>query len=254
MIYESQNIQDFLMSELDRRLQHNPRYSQRAFARDLKLSPGALSEIVNGKRAITAKLVFKIEKALGLTETEVSHLLSLLGQKKKGEEASEVKSKKEMSLQFFRVISEWYHMAILNLTDLKGFQWDPQWIAQKLGISFVQARGAMKRLQEMEMVEKKAERVQRVHDFAYSGEEVPSSAIRQYHSQMLEKCMTALETQSVDERSFYGTGMTIKNSDLKKIKKEVADFHDQLVKKYSKKSGDQVYHYQSGLIRVTNHK
>lgn len=252
MIFESQNIPEFLLSELDRRLQHNSRYSQRAFARDLKLSPGALSEIINGKRAITAKLVFKIEKALGLTETEVSHLLSLLGQKKGLEESQELRSKKEMSLQFFRVISEWYHMAILNLTDLKGFQWDPQWIAQKLGISYVQARGAMKRLLEMEMVERKEEKVNRVHDFAYSGEEVPSSAIRQYHSQMLDKCMTALETQSLDERSFYGTGMSIKKSDLKKIKKEVADFHDQLVKKYSKKSGDHVYHYQSALIRVTN--
>ena len=84
MIFDCKSIPEYLFNELDRRLQHNSRYSQRAFARDLKLSPGALSEILHGKRPITAKLVFKLQKSLGLNPVEVHHLLGLLGESSLG--------------------------------------------------------------------------------------------------------------------------------------------------------------------------
>ena len=249
MIFDSHSVQEFLYGELDQRIQNNPQYSQRAFARDLQVSPGALSEILHGQRPITAKFILKLKKALGLSTVEVNHLLSLLGEEGLGGERAILRGqKKELSSQLFRVISEWYHFAILNLMDLKKFKWRADWISHKLGVSFVQARSAMKRLEEIEMVERKGKQIRPSHDFVYSSEDIPSSAIRKYHREMLEFCIAALETQNIEKRSILGTGMAIKKSDLPKLKKEISDFHKKILHKYSKKSADHVYHFESALI------
>src|SRR5262245_217495 len=44
-----------LKQELERRVAQNPAYSLRAFAKQLKMSPGALSEVLKGQRAISLR-------------------------------------------------------------------------------------------------------------------------------------------------------------------------------------------------------
>lgn len=48
----------------------NPGYSLRAFARDLKISPQLLSNVINGKRGLSADLAVRVAKTLGLSEFE----------------------------------------------------------------------------------------------------------------------------------------------------------------------------------------
>ena len=49
-----------LQRELERRCQSNPKYSLRAFAKALKMSPAALSYMLTGKRPVSKKTVKKI--------------------------------------------------------------------------------------------------------------------------------------------------------------------------------------------------
>jgi transcriptional regulator with XRE-family HTH domain len=51
---------DCIQRELDRRIQKNHSYSLRAFARALKLEPGALSQFLSGKRIPSFKASQKI--------------------------------------------------------------------------------------------------------------------------------------------------------------------------------------------------
>ena len=66
---------EFLRSELDRRVNKNPRYSLRAFSRFLGVDVGALSRLLANKQTITLRTANKICQNLGLDEEERRHFL-----------------------------------------------------------------------------------------------------------------------------------------------------------------------------------
>jgi transcriptional regulator with XRE-family HTH domain len=61
---------DFLEFELERRRNRNPRYSLRAFARDLSIDHATLSQWLRGKRTITRECREELARKLELTEAE----------------------------------------------------------------------------------------------------------------------------------------------------------------------------------------
>ena len=82
-VFESKTYIEYLKSELERRLGQNSSYSLRAFARDLQISPGNLSEIVKGKRPLSKKNAQKIAGSLGLNPIEEEAFLALPQESKK---------------------------------------------------------------------------------------------------------------------------------------------------------------------------
>lgn len=66
-----------LQQTLFTKQQKNKRYSLRAFARDLKISPSFLSEVLNGKYGISKQLAGQIADRLGFNSEENQHFCSL---------------------------------------------------------------------------------------------------------------------------------------------------------------------------------
>jgi hypothetical protein len=52
----------------------------------------------------------------------------------------------------FKLISDWYHFAILSLADVRGSRWQKQWLAARLGISRTEAAEAMLRLKRFTVI------------------------------------------------------------------------------------------------------
>src|SRR3954468_13014795 len=77
MLLNTHSSQTFLSEELARRMKSNPRYSQRAFARQLGLSAGELSEILRGKRSLSLRSALRVASSLGLSPSETRHLITL---------------------------------------------------------------------------------------------------------------------------------------------------------------------------------
>lgn len=73
-----QDFRAILRSELNRRMRQNPYYSLRAFARDLKVVPSRISEILSGKQGLSPKCAQKIAKLLRMSEEEASHFIDLV--------------------------------------------------------------------------------------------------------------------------------------------------------------------------------
>src|SRR5690606_35734224 len=67
-----------LKEELASRCRQNPRYSLRAFARDLKLAPSRLSEILSGKQGLSRAAAEKVAKALGYGPGETERFCDLV--------------------------------------------------------------------------------------------------------------------------------------------------------------------------------
>ena len=252
MILTQESYRIFFQEELEHRLKLNPRYSQRAFARDLGLSPGELSEIIRGKRRLSLKAAFKIGKALGFSNAEISHLASLAGQPGASELASASSERRELSLDLFRVVCDWYCFALLNLIECEGFRWNEKWIARRLGISPLQARMAVSRLERVGLIERKKSGFAVCRDYVISPEGIPSEAVRQYHRQILKKAADAIDLQKVSEREFSGISFAVDPSEVPSLKKEIAAFLDDLAAKYSKRrKKKEVYQCEVALFRLT---
>lgn len=250
MLLNAQSATEFIQDELLRRTRANRNYSLRAYARDLGLSPGELSEIINGKRKVSLKNAAKISEILGLSPDEERYLYQLVNSKTTPARSPQSQSE-VLTLDLFRVVSDWYCFAILNLADTREFSWDPSSISKRLGISVIEVRDALKRLERVGLIEASKSEYKIAKDFVFTSEGVPSEAVRQYHKSMLEKAKTAIDSQPVNERYFSGVGLSIDASKLKSLHRDLGLFLQQMAKKYGDQKGSEVYQLELSFFRIT---
>jgi uncharacterized protein (TIGR02147 family) len=250
MLLNSQSAVEYLEEELLRRTRANSRYSLRSYARDLGLSPGELSEILRKKRKLSLKVAAKVSEVLGFNPEEERFFFRLV--RASGPEVAEAPIRSEtLTLDLFRVVSDWYCFAILNLAETKTFRWDPVFIGKRLGISQQEARDAVQRLERVGLIERSGPDFQVVKDFVFTSEGIPSEAIRHYHKTLLDKAKTAVDVQPVYERYFSGLGLSVDSIDLKALHKDFGVFLQQMAKKYGNRKGSETYQLELAFFRLT---
>ncbi len=252
----------FLAEELRKRTQRNPRYSLRAFAGALGVSPGELSEVMSGKRKLTFKNAIKISSALGHSPEESDLFFSMIKQEiaiRAGvtlprDTAGSDLERKQLSQDFFHLVSDWFCFAIINLAETRGFRFETAFIAKRLGISATDAKLAIDRLFRVGLIERANGKIRVTPDFVLAPEGVPSAAVRKFHGQILEKAKTALETQAVEERDIAGISFAVDPAQIPALKKEIHDFLDRLATRLDRadpKKKTEVYHLETALFRLS---
>lgn len=249
-----QSAKEYLKREFHRRMEQNPHYSLRSFAQMLDLNPGELSEILRGKRRLSLTSAQKVIKNLGFTEKEKKQFLLNLSLEKTGIEFVENEADRQHHLneKVFRLFSNWTTLHTLLLLDLKFHQWTPVWIAKKFGISTAEAKYNMDILEELGLITfDNRQNAKSCEEIIETHSEVPSLAIRKYHQAILQEASKAIENQKLNQRQMMGIGLAINKKDLIKIKKEVSDFLDLILRKYRKKKGDEIYYLETALFKLT---
>ncbi|RYZ86408.1 MAG: TIGR02147 family protein, partial [Proteobacteria bacterium] len=137
----------YLKDQLGLKALANPQYSLRAFARDLEISPQVLSSVLSGKKNISSEVALELAQRLKLSDEERSYFYDLveLSQAKtqnlreiiqyRLSRYEENKSYRTIQEDVFKIIADWHHAAILELTETDDFKNDPQWISTRLGIT-----------------------------------------------------------------------------------------------------------------------
>lgn len=266
-ILEHRDYRTYLKSELERRVSSNSRYSLRAFARDLKMSPQMLSFVLNKKKSISPEAGVGIANQLNLDPEEASHFLDLVmlahsrssSQIKKLIEfrieqriASHNSGFKTLDIEVFKAIADWHHYAILELTLTDGFKSDPKWIAARLGMSPFEVTQAIERLERLELLEKDSTgRIRKTDVNITASYNVPSAALRKLAKGMLERAIDSLETQSVDERDITNITMAIDPALLPEAKKMIAEFRRKLCAFLEQGDQTEVYTFSPALFKIT---
>jgi uncharacterized protein (TIGR02147 family) len=213
MVFEHQNYRMFLKETLAERAKTREGYSLRGFAEKVGVSNSFLSEVLKEKKSLSVELAFKIAVKLDLTEAETQYFCFLVQfEQEKDPKFREELSKRlnalnprrkthDLSVDLFKIIADWHHYAILELTYLAGFDLSAHSAAAKLGITKVEADVAIERLERLELLEKDENgRYRKTHSYVLAQSKVPNGALKQYHSQILEKAIESLRVQSPKER------------------------------------------------------
>lgn len=255
MIYEYAYIKDFLKNQLEQRIQANPRYSMRSFAKALGIHAAELSLVLRGERTLSYTSSQKVIQNLGLTPGQQKKFMEVLQFEKNGVTIidSPPDSKTHLQVDKFQKISKWYHFAILNLLNTPNFKWTPAHISKRLGISQIEAGFAMQDLLAEGMVSLQTNKSKKNPQLKVIQVEtpLPSSVIRNYHHQVLGKAQEALQEIPMDYREFQSVGITCSIKDIPKIKAALNELTDSFIEQQHKPNGEEVYQLQVCFFPLT---
>jgi uncharacterized protein (TIGR02147 family) len=234
----------YLSEEFKARQGRNPSYSLRAFARSLEVSPAQLSQILSGKRNLTLKTIHQISSRLSLSPLEKENFLKTWSTQK---ETQEVKQKRTLLDDEFKLIADWYHFAILSLAQLKDSTINSMWIAERLGISVWQAKEAVQRMQRMGILGP-GPKLEQISEPLSVVSDVPSDAIRGYHQKILAKAQEQLDLVPVEERDYSALTFSVSKKNIKRYRNLIEKFQDDLNKVAKATADDDIYVFSCQLF------
>lgn len=219
--------QKLLKEEFQKRREKNHNFSLRSFARWLGTSPAQLSQMMSGKRPVSAKSIKKFSQKLELSPFEKKELLATaLDETTLQNGLTTEKKKLLLKEDQFHLIADWYHFAILALSKLKHAKSDPRWIARELGISAQQANEALQRMVRLGIVQLEP-KLKQISDPIEVTSEAPSAAIRKYHKQNLNLAAEKLEMIPNTYREFQSISLALNPQQMKSFKKIIDQFLEQ---------------------------
>lgn len=260
------DYREYLGDELLRRTEQNQQYSLRAFARDLEMSPQVLSSVISGKKNISAHVAIDIAKRLKFNAEELSYFHDLVEfTQAKTQDLKEVihyrlmrysenRPYRVLQEDVFKIMADWYHYAILELTFTESFKSDPIEIAKRLGITPLESRQAIERMLRLELLEEVDGKLRKTEVNLATTQDVPSAAVRKLASQLLDKASDALEQQSVEERDFGSMTMAIDPLKIPQAKKMIRSFRRELCEFLETGDRKEVYVFCSQLFSLSSQK
>jgi uncharacterized protein (TIGR02147 family) len=224
--------------------------------------------LYQGKRKIRPEHIEKLSKGLKISETESQFLRALVHlENAKTEKEQELYLQQMKTLypapefsilevEKFRMISDWVHMAILEMTKLADFQSDVLWITERLAFRLpVQTvEVAVQRLQRLGLLKTEKGRWIKTQERLTTPKDFASESIREHHRQVLTNGTKALTEQSIDERVFNSCAMTVKSSKLPEAKELIRKFRSEMAQLMECNEGDETYQLTVGFFKLTQKK
>lgn len=225
---QQSRLQALLITHLENAKRRNPQFGLRSLARMIDLSPGALSEIMSGKRRVSRNIAQKVLTKLMIDPQVTSEIFKpdqdSAGTNGPGREAI------QLTLDQYQVLSGWQHMAILNLIETKNFTNDSDFMARKLGISAKEVEEAVDRLFRLGMVSLEEGNLKRTHIRYKTTDDVANVSIRKFHFNALHKAEEALMNLPVEERDFSAIILPADPKKLEQIREKIRLFQLDLMK------------------------
>lgn len=248
----SLQYQDFLLEEFRARRSRNPNYSLRAFARDLGMPASKLSQNLRGLCGISVAKAETIADRLQMREddrrlflalVESQHARSRVARQQASHALEHIRRDKldELSLEKFSVVRDWYYMAILEMTDIKGFKPDLAWMAARLDLPVELVREAVERLNELGLLDTAGPVWNQTHKDLELPSGMPARSVREHHKQILTKALVAVDEVPVDAREYSSQTFAVARSALPDLKGLIREFQRKVARLAGQGEKDEVY-------------
>lgn len=229
---EIKDFRLYLQLEFSARRKKNESYSLRQFARKLGVSPSALSAMFSGKRPISDKMRERLGLKLGLHPRDLQKFdVQPHGNRKVTAKKESRDSFRQISIDAFQVISEPHHYALLELMKTQSFHWDNKWIAKRLGLSSVDVRAAIERLEHVGLLERDNNGVLIDSTCGFSTdirEGLSAAAQRRFQQASLRQAEKCVEDIAPNFRDNTSITFAVNMQDIPKAKEMIKAFRRQL--------------------------
>lgn len=248
---------EMLKQEFLDRKARRPSYSERAFARDLRVSPGYISLLFRGHRALRPSKGLEIAQRLGWSEEKIETFVALIQKQalravsNTKPQASSASATKFAALDAdrFRFIADLNHVAALTLIQsrhaLKANQ-----IPEILSISILEAEMVVGRLIRMGLVRTENGKLKTTRA-SLEIKEVPSSAIRTFHRQVILKAETSIEEQTIETRNLAALTVSFDPAKMDEAKAYITRFLKTFEKKFGNARDGEIYQMNTQFFRLS---
>ncbi len=263
-VYEHQEARGYLKAVLEHKKARNRLFSIRAWSQQMGFPcHTSLVFLLSGQRRVRPEHLEKLNRGLRLG-TEEEKYFRLLVQKENAKTAAErsdaesrldllrpTKEQSQVDAEKFHLVSDWIHMAILEMTELKDFRDDAAWIAKRLGAPKKAVDEALSRLLQLGLLARADGRLGKTNEHLTTPCSRASEAVREHHKQVLALAARAVDEQTVQERIFNSSAFTIDRTRLDEAKELILKFRADMAKLLEKKGGDETYELSVQLFRLT---
>ncbi len=232
-----------LNDHMNARKSRNPSYGLRSFARDLDISPASLSLILNGKQRLSPARSQIIATKLNLNskESEIFTLdvTSAAARKKKDREVAKEKLDKLLKQNLWlslknpleKVLRNWEYMAIFDLIKARK-QTSLSFLKQYFNFPSQKIESALTVLVENELIEQEKGGYISKYNKNRIDSPIPSRVIQSFHHQVLDQVKSSIDELGLKDREITSTFLTVEDSSLAELKKEIEDFRVMICDKY----------------------
>ncbi len=252
-----------LKAVLAERCDRNPRYSVRAFANGIKIDVGTVSRVLSGKQIPSFKLSKRLMDGIDLVPEERELFLASVAEAQRDRNLKRISpafeaiqgpklTPKPLDIDFYRVIADWYHIAIMELTFTEDFESSPAFVAKELGISQTEAALGIERLLSLGLLKKNAsgKLVKSEEQLSTADKDRTTLALRKNQRQLLEKAIESLENDPIEERNMTSMTMAIDPEKLPIAKQMIREFNQALCKFLESGSRKRVYNLEVALYPI----
>lgn len=238
-------------------------------AQKMEMSPGGLTQIVNGKKRISLKRAYEVADKLKLNKKERDLFITLteLEQAEHPKRKSELISKLnklqkkqndyfDLDIENFKLISEWYGFAILECVSTYGSAWDHKKLAKHFGLKINEVKLTLERLERLELIEKDQDNLWRraqgrvLNNSLYSNE-----ATTKHYLSSNAKSNESITTQDTKNRITGTEYFTINKADLDKVRELTYKYLDDLQEiATNSQNPDCTYETMLNIFNLTNNQ
>ncbi|MBL7545198.1 MAG: TIGR02147 family protein [Bdellovibrionaceae bacterium] len=241
----SKDYREILKNEYQKRKMRNANYSLRAFARDIGLTSPRLTDVLKNRQGLSRLTAATIAQKLGFIGSQAEFFCNAVealdGRSQTSRDLAKRQIEKFGNLfkrkvkdDQFKIISDWYHFAILSMSNIADFKSSPEWIAKKLGLSVPVVEKAIERLLNLGYLVDKNGKLSESENLVACQDEIPSKYGRSFHKQIIIKALESIETQSMHQRDITSMTLAVNPSKIPLAKKMIADF----IKEFDKEMND----------------
>ena len=193
------------------------------------MDPSSVSQIFSGKRKASTRVITHICKTLDVSPSMRLHFIKQAKEGFKKPSASIPAQKADYELlaqDAFTVISDWYHFAILELTEVEDFKSDETWMARRLNIGVGEVRNAVERLLDFGLLNKnpKTGELKQTHADLATPSGIPSREIRKHHRQIILKAENSIESADINERDLSAMTFAFSESQMAEARRLIKEF------------------------------
>jgi uncharacterized protein (TIGR02147 family) len=230
---------NFLKNEYRQRAEKNPRFSLRAFAKNIGIPHSVLFAILSKKANPSLEKIFEIAAKLRLKDDERKRFILLYQRDnstspemkryfdKELRQLSKLKTKKTLELRQLEALSEWYDLVMAQMCSGAGTTAEE--ISKRLQISLSQVKSSLDKLLKSGLVTSDGSIYKKSEKSFYFESHEANQILRRIHRTALESAIESLEKQSNNEK-YIGTEIFNFNpSLLPQVRQLINDTFDKVV-------------------------
>ena len=229
-------------------------------------SPSSLTMVLNGQRLPSQEMVRTLIDDLKLQgkEKEYFELLVEHGRLQKRKKSSDSVLSRlnklnnrteyfQIDMSHFNTISKWYYLVIKQLVSAPDFIEDIDWIVKKLRrkVTAAQVKKALTDLETLGFIKRLDGKIIKSEQATVTSNDIPSSAIKEHHTGMMQMAAEALYEQPIEKRQISSLTFKMNAQKLVQAKEELMNFLKDFNEKYSDGLASEVYQLNLQLFSHT---